>query len=117
MAQARIRVTLPKVLAACFTPIAGRIDHTQYWADEVQRVLAMADPSKPHPIDVLYDSFNRQVSIRFRRELISHVAVPDTALGVELPSHETVVLSLQDALRLGQQLVNLVNRVESWAQR
>lgn len=65
----------------------------------------MTDPSKPHPIDVLYDSINRQVSIRFRRELASHAA------------DETVVLSLQDALRLGQQLVNLVNRVESWARR
>ena len=77
----------------------------------------MTDPIQTAPIEVLYDSFNRQVSIRFKRELTSHVALPDMALGSGLSSHETVVLSLQDALRLGQQLVNLVNRVESWAWR
>ena len=77
----------------------------------------MTDPIQTAPIEVLYNSFSRQVSIRFRRERTSRVALPDMALGSGPPSHETVVLSLQDALRLGQQLVNLVNRVESWAQR
>jgi hypothetical protein len=75
----------------------------------------MTESTKTAPIEVLYDSINRQVTIRFRRELMTGCdAGPEPGNG--LPPYEAIVLPLQDALRLGQQLVNLTSRIERWAQ-
>jgi hypothetical protein len=55
------------------------------------------ESTKTAATEVLYNSLEQQVTIRCK-------------------DGGVIVLPLQDALRLGQQLVNLLNPIDSWTQ-